>query len=95
MNPDDTNWPPPRKLATAYTIAVAVLVIDFLLTFWNLNSISRIWDALALSHDIVVGLDEVLSNLREAETGQRGYLLTGRCLSGSIRPRRSLNPFCG
>ena len=77
MNPDDTKWPPPRKLATGYTVAIAVLVIDLLLTFWNLNSISRTWDALALSHDVVVGLDEVLSNLREAETGQRGYLLTG------------------
>jgi PAS domain S-box-containing protein len=77
MNPDDTKWPPPRKLATGYTVAIAALVIDLLLTFWNLNSISRIWDALALSHDVVVGLDDVLSNLREAETGQRGYLLTG------------------
>jgi PAS domain S-box-containing protein len=77
MNPDDTKWPPPRKLATGYTVAIAVLVIDLLLTFWNLNSISRIWDALASSHGVVVGLDEVLSNLREAETGQRGYLLTG------------------
>ena len=77
MNPDDTKWPPPRTLATGYTVAIAVLVIDLLLTYWNLNSISRIWDALALSHDVVVGLDEVLSNLRDAETGQRGYLLTG------------------
>ncbi len=77
MNPDDTKWPPPRKLATGYTVAIAVLVIDLLLTFWNLNSIGRIWDALASSHNIVVGLDDVLSNLREAETGQRGYLLTG------------------
>ena len=30
-----------------------------------------------MSHDVVVGLDDVLSNLRDAETGQRGYLLTG------------------
>src|SRR4029077_7663614 len=34
-------------------------------------------DALALSHDVVVSLDEMLSNLRDAETGQRGYLRTG------------------
>ena len=77
MNPDGTKWPPQRKLATGYTVAIAVLIIDLLITFWNLNSISRIWDALALSHDVVVGLDDVLSNLRDAETGQRGYLLTG------------------
>ena len=77
MSPDGTKWPPPRKFATGYAVAIAVLIINLIITFWNLNSISRIWDALALSHDIVVGLDDVLSNLRDAETGQRGYLLTG------------------
>jgi CHASE3 domain sensor protein len=77
MSPDGTKWPPQRNLATGYTVAIGVLIIDLLITFWNLNSISRIWDALALSHDVVVGLDDVLSNLRDAETGQRGYLLTG------------------
>ena len=77
MSPDGTKWPTPRKFATAYAVAIAVLIIDLIITYWNLNSINRIWDALALSHDIVVGLDDVLSNLRDAETGQRGYLLTG------------------
>ena len=77
MSPDGTKWPPPRKFATGYAVAIAVLIINLIITFWNLNSISRTWDALALSHDIVVGLDDVLSNLRDAETGQRGYLLTG------------------
>ena len=77
MSPDGTKWPPQRKLATGYTVAIAVLIIDLLITFWNLHSISRTWDALALSHEVVVGLDDVLSNLRDAETGQRGYLLTG------------------
>ena len=77
MSPDGTKWPPQRNLATGYTVAIGVLIIDLLITFWNLNSISRICDALALSYDVVVGLDDVLSNLRDAETGQRGYLLTG------------------
>ena len=77
MSPDCTKWPPPRKFAIAYAVAIAVLIINLVVTFWNLNSISRTWDALALSHDVVVGLDDVLSNLRDAETGQRGYLLTG------------------
>jgi PAS domain S-box-containing protein len=58
-------------------LAIAVLLIDLIFTLWNLNAIGRTWDALALSYDVVVGLDDVLSNLRDAETGQRGYLLTG------------------
>jgi len=30
------------------------------------------------SHNVIIGLDEVLSTVQDAETGQRGYLLTGR-----------------
>ncbi|MET0307857.1 MAG: response regulator [Sphingomonas sp.] len=30
------------------------------------------------SHDVITGLDELLLTLQDAETGQRGYLLTGR-----------------
>jgi PAS domain S-box-containing protein len=77
MSLDSTKWPPPRKLAAAYAAAIAVLIIDLIVTFGNLKSIGRTWDALELSHDVVMGLDDVLSNLRDAETGQRGYLLTG------------------
>jgi PAS domain S-box-containing protein len=77
MSPDFTKWPAPRKLAGAYALAIAILIIDLVVTFWNLHSVGRTWDALSSSHDIVLGLDDVLSNLRDAETGQRGYLLTG------------------
>jgi PAS domain S-box-containing protein len=77
MSPDISNRPPTRKLTTAYAVAFAVLIIDFIITFWNLNAIDKTWDALARSHDVETGLDDVLSNLRDAETGQRGYLLTG------------------
>ena len=37
MSPDGTKWPPPRKLATGYTVAIAVLIIDLVITFWNLE----------------------------------------------------------
>ncbi|NYT40729.1 response regulator [Sphingomonas sp. R-74633] len=30
------------------------------------------------SHDVIAGLDDLLSTVQDAETGQRGYLLTGR-----------------
>jgi CHASE3 domain sensor protein len=77
MSPNGTKWPARRKLATGYAVAIAVLIIDLIITCFNLNSMSRAWDALAFSHDLVAGLEDVLSNLRDAETGQRGYLLTG------------------
>jgi PAS domain S-box-containing protein len=77
MSPNLTNWPPPRRLAAGYALALAVLLVDLVITFWNLRSISRTWETHALSDRVVAGLADVLSNLRDAETGQRGYLLTG------------------
>src|SRR5262245_47743334 len=77
MSPARAKWPPRRALATGYTVAIAVLLMNLVITFLNIASLSRTWDALGLSHDAVAGLEEVLSNLRDAETGQRGYLLTG------------------
>jgi PAS domain S-box-containing protein len=77
MYPEGMKWPAPRRLATGYSVAILVLMIDLLITLWNLNSIRKTWDALALSHGIVASVDDVLTNLRDAETGQRGYLLTG------------------
>src|SRR5262245_2849659 len=77
MSLEGTTPPSQRWLTAGYAVTIAVLFLDLLVTLWNLGSISRTWDALTLSHDVVARLDEVLSNLRDAETGQRGYLLTG------------------
>ncbi len=71
------NWPKPRMLAAGYAVAIAALIINSLVTFWNLNSIRSTWDSLVSGRDFVRGIDDVLSNLKDAETGQRGYLLTG------------------
>ncbi len=30
------------------------------------------------SHQVIIGMDEILSTMQDAETGQRGFLLTGR-----------------
>ncbi len=77
MSPYETNWPASRMLGIGYAIAIAALVINAFFTFWNLNSIRTTWDALNGGRDFVRGIDEVLSSLKDAETGQRGFLLTG------------------
>ncbi len=54
-----------------------MLLVNLAVTVWNLQTIGKNWDGLHLTHEVIVALDELLSNLRDAETGQRGYLLTG------------------
>ena len=77
MNPDQTNWPTQRWLAIGYAVAIAALIINSILTFWNLNTIRTTWDTLVSDRDFVRGIDRLLSDMKDAETGQRGYLVTG------------------
>ena len=42
----------------------------------NLQLVSTQW--VTHTHNVTVGLERVLALLTDAETGQRGYLLTGR-----------------
>ena len=60
-----------------YALAFGLLVVNAVVTFRNLRMIAENSRAVAQTHEVIVGLDAVLSNLRDAETGQRGYLLTG------------------
>ena len=77
MDPDALNWPGRRTLAIGYAVAIAVLFLNAIVTFWNLRAVRTTWDSLAAGRDFVRGIDSVLSELKDAETGQRGYLLTG------------------
>jgi PAS domain S-box-containing protein len=77
MSPYVSSWPAPRKFAIGYSVAIAALLFNAIFTFWNLSLIRTTWDTLMAGREFVRGIDDVLSNLKDAETGQRGYLLTG------------------
>jgi PAS domain S-box-containing protein len=70
--------PTGRGLAAGFGLAVAVLAAD---AAASLDTAARLADAerqVTRSHERRAALAEVLSTLKDAETGQRGYLLTGR-----------------
>jgi PAS domain S-box-containing protein len=77
MKPGMMRWPSSKRLVAGYALAFSLLVANTVVTFWNLESIDRNSRDVARTHEVLVGLEAVLSNLRDAETGQRGYLLTG------------------
>jgi PAS domain S-box-containing protein len=77
MNPEATRWPSSRALAVGYVIAIAAIVVNTLITFSNLQVLRTAWDTFEGGRHFVRGIDSVLSDLKDAETGQRGYLLTG------------------
>jgi PAS domain S-box-containing protein len=61
-------------VATAAAVTVAGLVAIFLMGRAAINATAD----LVRYHVVIGGLQETLSTLKDAETGQRGYLLTGQ-----------------
>jgi PAS domain S-box-containing protein len=61
-----------------YLLAVAVLAVDALLVASSLRAILEGNHQVIHCRQVLLELDRVLSLLKDAETGQRGYLLTER-----------------
>ena len=59
-------------------ISVVVLIAAGVAAFLSVKTLSDASDRLVRSKEISIALEQALSSLRDAETGQRGYLLTGR-----------------
>jgi PAS domain S-box-containing protein len=59
-------------------ISVVVLIAAGVAAYLSVKTLSDASDQLVRSKEISIVLEQALSSLRDAETGQRGYLLTGR-----------------
>src|SRR5947209_1324912 len=67
-----------RSLAVGLVSALAVLLVNGLVSYWNIRTLFANVQAVTRTHEALAQLQDVLSTLQDAETGQRGYLLTGR-----------------
>lgn len=66
------------KLAAGFGVALAFLVAIGAIAFDGTVRLHATSYYVAHAHDIVHKIDSVMTALMDAETGQRGYLLTGR-----------------
>ena len=72
-----------RRLGSPLISAGVVAALVFFiasggLAYRNLATLNADNDRLGHSHDVIVALDALLSTLQDAETGQRGFLLTAQ-----------------
>jgi CheY-like chemotaxis protein/signal transduction histidine kinase/CHASE3 domain sensor protein len=56
--------------------AIAFFLISGAFAYFNLQTLRENSQKIVHSHDVIVALDELLSSVQDAETGQRGFLLT-------------------
>jgi PAS domain S-box-containing protein len=70
-----------RRLGTVrgffFAAALLVLILDVALTAYNLRVLIRGSARMRQGRETIVEVERALSMLKDAETGQRGYLLTG------------------
>jgi len=71
----------PRILTRGQLVAIALLVVallaDAALSIYNIRAVANGLQWVSHSHEVLAKLEQVLATLTEAETAQRGFLLTG------------------
>ncbi len=67
-------------ITTSLSLAVvaAFFVASGFVTYMNISTIRRDSDAVTRTHEVLLGANELLSTIKDAETGQRGFVLTGK-----------------
>ena len=71
------RWSLTRGPTVAIALLVAALLIDAALTLHNIREVATSVQWVSHTHEVLGQLEQVISTLKDAETGQRGYLLTG------------------
>ena len=67
----------PVSVLAGFAVAVAAVLITAWLAFDSLQDRSAAAERISRAYDVLVRLQRVFSFVKDAETGQRGYLLTG------------------
>jgi len=65
------------RVALGLFVALAFFAVTTAMTWFNIRTLNSDMRDVGHTHDVLNALDNLLSTLKDAETGQRGYLLTG------------------
>jgi methyl-accepting chemotaxis protein len=71
------NWTVGRRLVAAFGLAALTLVVIALFSYRNASRLIENDGWVAHTYQVRTELADLLSELKDAETGQRGYLITG------------------
>jgi CHASE3 domain sensor protein len=71
------RWSIGTKIASVFGVALTVLLGVGVVSHDSTANLIASADWVRHSHQVVTGLDEFLSAMKDGETGQRGYLITG------------------
>lgn len=81
------KWSIGNKIGSGFGLALAVLMVVGAVSYYSTAKLIDSAEWVRHTHEVLNGLDEVVSAFKDAETGQRGYIITGEA--------RYLEPFQG
>lgn len=67
----------PKKLTAGFAIAIFAIIANAFVSYRNTSQLVENEELVVHTHQVLSNLEKTLSALKDAETGQRGYLLTG------------------
>lgn len=67
-----------RQLNFGFSLTLLLLLLNAVISYRNILKLSENERSVSQSHQTIADLEATLSTLKDAETGQRGYLLTGQ-----------------
>jgi signal transduction histidine kinase/DNA-binding response OmpR family regulator/CHASE3 domain sensor protein len=67
-----------HNLRLGLGLSLIILILSSLASYVSIRNLIKSADLVAHSNQVMDGLENTISTLKDAETGQRGYLLTGK-----------------
>lgn len=83
------KWSIGNKIASGFGLALAVLLVVGAVSYDSTTKLSSSADWVQHTHEVISGLDELLSATKDAETGERGFVITGE--SRFLEPYNAAN----
>ena len=59
------------------SLVAVFFVLSGAVSYMNIRMLNSDSDKIAATHEVILGLNQILSTMKDAETGQRGFVLTG------------------
>src|SRR5258707_2640586 len=71
------KWSIGKKIGSAFGLALVAMMVVGAVSYDSTTKLVDSAEWVRHTHEVLNGLDEVLSAFKDAETGQRGYIITG------------------
>ena len=72
------KWAINNNIAVSFGATLTILVINGGITYRNIQKAIATSNWVSHTNEVLAALEGTLSTLKDAETAQRGYLITGR-----------------